>query len=153
MTNALPPGATRTRSLLDEPIRVETAARNGHSSWTVGIVGSQSERFRGVTLSETDPQSITILNSTLTYTGKAGLLRLAIPAHYLGNERRVAKHHRDCYRLYIITNCCETPTLMEPIKDPARFAWNEVREVQHYWLSVETLNHKGPCSEARGSNG
>jgi len=29
--------------------------------------------------------------------------------------------------------------LQEPIKDPARFDWNEVTEVSHYYLSVEEI--------------
>ncbi len=55
------------------------------------------------------------------------------------NERRVAEDRRDCYWLYVVTNCATTPTLQEPIKDPARFPWNEVVKVQHYSLSVDAL--------------
>lgn len=55
------------------------------------------------------------------------------------NERRVAEDRRDCYWLYVVTNCCETPKLRDPILDPARFEWNEVRKVEHYSLSVESL--------------
>jgi hypothetical protein len=32
-----------------------------------------------------------------------------------------------------------TPTLEEPIKDPARFAWREVTKVAHYRLEKEAL--------------
>ncbi|RJP35128.1 MAG: DUF3883 domain-containing protein [Candidatus Omnitrophota bacterium] len=56
------------------------------------------------------------------------------------NERRVAEDRRDCFWLYIVTNCGTAPTLQEPIKDPARFDWNEVRKVQHYWLDVKEMN-------------
>jgi hypothetical protein len=42
------------------------------------------------------------------------------------NERRVAGDRRDCYWLYIATDCGSTPCLQEPICDPARFQWNEV---------------------------
>jgi superfamily II DNA or RNA helicase len=55
------------------------------------------------------------------------------------NERRVAEDRRDCYWLYIVTNCAETPQLQEPIKDPARFAWREVVKVQHYWMEVNAM--------------
>jgi len=55
------------------------------------------------------------------------------------NERRVAEDRRDCYWLYVVTNCKTRPQLQEPIKDPARFEWHEVRKVQHYWLEVEAL--------------
>ncbi len=55
------------------------------------------------------------------------------------NERRVAEDRRDCYWLYVVTNCNATPTLQAPIKDPARFPWHEVRKVSHYYLSVDAL--------------
>ena len=55
------------------------------------------------------------------------------------NERRVAEDRRDCYWLYVVTHCATTPTLQEPIKDPARFPWHEVTKVAHYWLEVDAL--------------
>lgn len=50
------------------------------------------------------------------------------------NERRVAQDRRDCYWLYVVTNCAEEPELQEPIHDPARLPRHEVRKVQHYSL-------------------
>jgi len=55
------------------------------------------------------------------------------------NERRVAEDRRDCYWLYIVTNCADEPVLQEPIPDPARFPWNEVQKVQHYYLQVDAM--------------
>ncbi|ROQ90897.1 helicase-related protein [Desulfosoma caldarium] len=55
------------------------------------------------------------------------------------NERRVAEDRRDCYWLYIVTDCDTNPELQEPIKDPARLAWHEVTKVAHYYLSVNAL--------------
>ena len=55
------------------------------------------------------------------------------------NERRVAEDRRDCYWLYVVTNCGTAPELREPIRDPARFPWHEVTKVQHYYLSTEAL--------------
>jgi len=55
------------------------------------------------------------------------------------NERRVAEDRRDCYWLYVVTNCAAKPTLQEPIKDPVRFPWNEVSKIQHYYLSTENV--------------
>ena len=55
------------------------------------------------------------------------------------NERRVAEDRRDCYWLYVVTNCAVQPTLQEPIKDPAQFAWHEVTKVAHYWLEVDAM--------------
>lgn len=55
------------------------------------------------------------------------------------NERRVAEDRRDCYWLYVVTNCNTTPQMQEPIKDPARFEWNEVIKVAHYYLSIDAM--------------
>jgi len=55
------------------------------------------------------------------------------------NERRVAEDRRDCYWLYVATNCGSKPTLQEPIRDPARLEWHEVIKVQHYWLEVDAM--------------
>ncbi len=55
------------------------------------------------------------------------------------NEHRVAEDRRDCYWLYVVTNCADQPTLQEPIKDPARFPWHEVTKVAHYWLQVNAM--------------
>lgn len=55
------------------------------------------------------------------------------------NERRVAEDRRDCYWLYVVTNCSGEPQLQEPIRDPARFPWHEVVKVQHYWLEVDAM--------------
>ncbi len=55
------------------------------------------------------------------------------------NERRVAEDRRDCYWLYIVTNCATQPTLQEPIKDPARFPWREVSKVAHYQMEVNAM--------------
>ena len=53
------------------------------------------------------------------------------------NERRVAEDRRDCYWLYVVTNCSTTPQLREPIRDPARLDWHEVKRIDHYYLSVD----------------
>src|SRR5579875_3367435 len=56
------------------------------------------------------------------------------------NERRVAEDRRDCYWLYVVTHCDTNRVLQPPVKDPARFEWNEVTKVAHYYLSVEEIN-------------
>jgi hypothetical protein len=61
------------------------------------------------------------------------------------NERRVAEDRRDCYWLYVVTDCDTTPRLREPIPDPARLDWREVTKVAHYSLSVADM------SEAMGA--
>lgn len=77
-------GQTLTGPLFNEPMRVETVAPGGAGSWVVGLVGTQSERFRRVTLSEADLASLTILDSTSSFDGDGNLLRLGIQAYSLG---------------------------------------------------------------------
>lgn len=63
------------------------------------------------------------------------------------NERRVAEDRRDCYWLYVVTDCKSTPKLQEPIKDPARLDWHEVIKVAHYTLSVNAAEQPMRVSE------
>jgi len=58
------------------------------------------------------------------------------------NERRVAEDRPDCYWLYVVTGCASEPTLREPVRDPARFQWREVKKVQHYQINVEAINDR-----------
>ena len=66
------------------------------------------------------------------------------------NERRVAEDRRDCFWLYIVTNCAAEPRLQEPIRDPASFPWHEVSKVQHYWLQVGAMTQ--PMRVREGGN-
>ncbi len=58
------------------------------------------------------------------------------------NERRVAEDRPDCFWLYVVTDCANTPELQEPIRDPARFPWHKVTKVQHYWLDMNALTKR-----------
>jgi hypothetical protein len=60
----------------------------------------------------------------------------------------VAEDRRDCFWLYVVTDCTSSPCLQEPVKDPARLEWHEVKKVAHYWLRVEALPG---CDEAQGA--
>jgi hypothetical protein len=63
------------------------------------------------------------------------------------NERRAAEDRRDCYWLYVVTNCDTKPKLQEPIKDPAKLQWNEVTKVAHYYLAVNAMTQPMQVSE------
>ena len=86
MTPSAPihPGQILTGPLFNEPMRVETIEGNGASSWTVGLAGTESERFRRVTLSADDLTRLTILDSQHTFAGDGRLLRLGLQAYALG---------------------------------------------------------------------
>jgi superfamily II DNA or RNA helicase len=57
------------------------------------------------------------------------------------NEKRVAEDRRDCYWLYVVTNCDSEPVLQPPVRDPARLGWGEVTAVHHYYLTLASLRH------------
>ena len=63
------------------------------------------------------------------------------------NERRVAEDRRDCFWLYVVTDCDNTPRLEDPVKDPARLPWHEVTKVAHYYLNVEAMTRPMPVRE------
>lgn len=65
------------------------------------------------------------------------------------NERRVAEDRRDCYWLYIVTDCDATPRLQEPVRDPARLDWHQVMKVAHYSLTVDAMTR--PMQVREGS--
>jgi len=53
--------------------------------------------------------------------------------------KRLAEDRRDCYWLHVVTHYDTAPVLQPPVRDPARFEWNEVTKVAHYYLSVEEI--------------
>src|SRR5438094_4705563 len=65
-------------------MRVEAVQANGPVSWTVGLVGTQSERFRKVTLTAEDVARLTIIDARHSYDGDGRLLRLGLQAYALG---------------------------------------------------------------------
>src|SRR3990167_195634 len=77
-------GQLITGALFNEPMRVETVKSNGTDSWVIGLIGTRSERFRRVTLSNKEIETLTILDSKFNYTGDGRLLRLGIQAYSLG---------------------------------------------------------------------
>ncbi|MGA2402289.1 MAG: helicase-related protein, partial [Syntrophobacteraceae bacterium] len=70
--------------LFNEPMRVETARSDGDGTWSLGLVGTQSERFRKVTLNARDLKDLTILDAGFTYSGDGRLLLLGLQAYSLG---------------------------------------------------------------------
>ena len=57
---------------------------NGSDAWVVGLVGTQSERFRNVTLSVSDLKTLTIYETACSFDGDGKLLRLGLQAYSLG---------------------------------------------------------------------
>jgi hypothetical protein len=55
------------------------------------------------------------------------------------NEYRVAEDRRDCYWLYVVTDCASSRPQLHAHKDPCRFGWREVTKVAHYTVSVGAM--------------
>ena len=81
---AIAEGQTLSGPQFAEPMRVETVRGNGAGVWEVGLVGTRTERFRRVSLTEDDIAELAIADAALSYRGDGRLLRLALQAHTLG---------------------------------------------------------------------
>ena len=77
-------GQILTGPLFNEPMRVETVQPNGPNTWTAGLVGIRTERFRRVTLTAQDLERLAILDTAYSFNGDGQLLRLGIQAYSLG---------------------------------------------------------------------
>ena len=100
-----------------------------------------------------DVRSLDLQSGELRLIEVKGLAGSAGSILLTPNERRVAEDRRDCYWLYVVTNCASKPELQEPIQDPASFSWREVTKVQHYWLDVDALQRPMMVREAAGGYG
>ena len=56
------------------------------------------------------------------------------------NEKRVAEDRPDCFWLYVVSNCkSESPLLNDPISNPAKMPWIEVKKIDHYYLTLSEV--------------
>jgi hypothetical protein len=131
-TPPLTAGQILIGSLFNEPMRVETVQPNGAASWIVGLVGTNSERFRRVTMTAEDLPRLTVLDLKRSFNGDGRLLRLGLQAYALGiayefdpyfglsisrvdplphQLEAVYEYRRDCYWLYVVTDCDATAEL------------------------------------------
>lgn len=78
------PGQIVIGNLFSEPMRVITATHVADGTWKLGLVGTETERFRDVTLSATDLAALHTLDLTRGFRGDGALLRLGLQAYALG---------------------------------------------------------------------
>jgi hypothetical protein len=69
--------------LFNEPMRVETMRSAGATGWIVGLVGTNSERFRKVTVTAEDLSRLALLDPQYSFDGDGRLLRLGLQAYSL----------------------------------------------------------------------
>jgi len=104
------------------------------------------EEARGCKIEDVQDQNIGFdLRSLHPVTGELRLIEVkgigaATGSIFLSpNEKRMAEDRRDLYWLYVVTHCDTEPKLEDPIKDPARFPWHEIKKVEHYRLDVNAM--------------
>ncbi|MGQ0812322.1 MAG: DUF3883 domain-containing protein, partial [Nitrospiraceae bacterium] len=115
----------------------------------------EHEQAQGRTVTDVHEKDLGYdITSLDTHSGELRLIEIKGIGHESGtvcltpNEKRVAEDRRDCYWLYVVTHCKTNPRLQEPIKDPARLDWHEVKKVDHYYLSVDAMT--GPMTVSEG---
>jgi hypothetical protein len=108
-------------------------------------VATEYEGSQGRAVADVHEQNLGYdLTSLDTQSGELRLIEvkgLGGPTGTIGltpNEKRVAEDRRDCYWLYVVTDCDAQPRL-HVNKDPASLSWHEVKKVDHYWLSVDAV--------------
>ncbi len=78
------PGLVLSGALFSEPMRIVTVTASGAGRWTLGLVGTHSERYRSVTLGEADLNLLTLIGGDHSFDGDPRLLRLGLQAYALG---------------------------------------------------------------------
>ena len=70
--------------LFSEPMRVETVRPKGPDTWVAGLVGTQSERFRKVTLTRSDLEGLALRDTRHTHGQTPEVLPPLPKAHPAG---------------------------------------------------------------------
>jgi hypothetical protein len=111
-------------------------------------VATEYEGSQGRAVADVHEQNLGYdLTSLDTRSGELRLIEvkgLGGPTGTIGltpNEKRAAEDRRDCYWLYVVTDCDTTPK-PQIIRDPASLPWHEVKKVDHYWLSVDAMRER-----------
>jgi superfamily II DNA or RNA helicase/predicted GIY-YIG superfamily endonuclease len=118
------------------------------------------EKARGCTIEDVQTANLGFdLRSLHPQTGENRLIEVKGIGAATGticlspNEKRVAEDRPDLYWLYVVTNCDTQPELQEPIQNPARYPWHEVKKVEHYRLDVNALTKPMVLREDRSPYG
>jgi superfamily II DNA or RNA helicase len=124
------------RNLRPNPETEETAMRVAmeYERAAGRAVADVHEKDLGYDLTSLDTQS-----GELRLIEVKGLAASEGPIIITPNEHRVAEDRRDCYWLYVVTDCATDQPNLQAHKDPARFGWHEVTHVAHYTLPAGAL--------------
>ena len=113
-------------------MRVATEHEQGHGR----VVEDVSEKNLGYDLTSIDTNS-----GELRLIEVKGIGASTGNVCLTPNEKRVAEDRPDCYWLYVVSSCkSESPVLNEPILNPAKMPWVEVKKVAHYYLTLSAIH-------------
>jgi len=98
--------------LFNESMRIVTIRQNGPDSWELGLVGLQTERYRPVTLTSAQLQTVSITDSIPSYAGDGHLFKLGLQAYALG-----IAHEFDPYFGLSVSRVDPLPHQLEAIYD------------------------------------
>src|SRR2546425_4422235 len=70
--------------LFNEPMRVESVESDVEGTWTVGLVGLNTEQFRRVRLTAAQLSTLIVRLTAPTFSGDGAMLRLGLQAYTLG---------------------------------------------------------------------
>jgi superfamily II DNA or RNA helicase len=119
---------------------------NPETEQTAMRVAMEYERAQGRAVADVHEKNLGYdLTSLDTRTGELRLIEVKGLAASEGdiiltpNEHRVAEDRRDCYWLYVVSNCGASDPHLETVRDPASFRWEAITQVAHFTLSTATL--------------
>jgi SNF2 family DNA or RNA helicase len=125
----LRPNPETEQTAMDAAMEYERAAGRA--------VADVHEKNLGYDLTSLDTQS-----GELRLIEVKGLAASEGPIIITPNEHRVAEDRRDCYWLYVVTDCATEQPKLQTHQDPAHFGWREVSQVAHYTLPTGALKQQ-----------
>ena len=70
--------------LFSEPMRIVTVIAEEEGSWTIGLVGLRTEKYRTVHLTSADLQKLKLRQPAFSFDGNGEKLRLGLQAYSIG---------------------------------------------------------------------
>jgi superfamily II DNA or RNA helicase len=134
-------GAVSTHWLRPNPVVEAIAMREAmaHELREGRVVTDVHEDDLGYDLRSIDPSSGELRMIEVKGLGAAEGNIILTP-----NEHRVAEDRRDCYWLYVVTECKSDKPSLRPIRDPVTHQWESVSKVQYFTFPSRHLREKAP---------
>jgi hypothetical protein len=119
---------------------------NPETEATAMLAAMEYERAAGRAVADVHEKDLGYdLTSLDTRTGELRLIEVKGLAGSEGeviltpNEHRVAEDRRDCYWLYVVTECISGAPTLTTIPDPAKHGWRIITKVDHYSLNANEI--------------